>query len=98
MHPGFGFNMAYTVNFEGATADYDFGRGEEALRLFEEGQPAQTVRCEKSDGYRGELGYFLECIGQKTRPKRVTAEDGVLSLRICEAEERSVLSRKVVPL
>ncbi len=98
MHPGFGFSMSYTVNFESATADYDFGRGAEALRLFEQGQAGRTIECEKTDGYRGELAYFLDCVGRKAPPERVTAEDGLLSVRICEAEERSVRSRQRVAL
>ena len=31
MTPGFGFTMSYTVVFERATADYDVGRGADAL-------------------------------------------------------------------
>jgi predicted dehydrogenase len=98
MHAGFGFSMSYNVNFERATADYNMARGDDALRLFEEGQPAETISREKTDGYVGELSYFLDCVQQNREPTVVTAADGVLSVRICEAEERSALSRSPVAL
>ena len=96
MHNGFGFSMSYTVNFERATADFDLARGEEPLRLFEDGKPPQTIACEKTDGYTLELGYFLECVQKRVRPTLVTAEDAMLSVKICEAEERSVYARERV--
>ncbi|EEF58809.1 Gfo/Idh/MocA family protein [Pedosphaera parvula] len=90
MTKGFGFNMAYTVNFERATIDYDMSRGENALRVVEEGQEPRIVKCEGLDGYVGELIYFAKCIENQTPPQMVTAADGVSSVEICEAEEESV--------
>ena len=98
MTPGFGFNMSYTVNFERATADYDSARGTEALRLSEEGQPARVVPCAGADGYVGELKHFVEAIRANRPPSVVTAADGLAAVEICEAEERSVRERQIVPL
>ncbi|SRR6266498_918943 len=98
MTPGFGFHMSYTVNFERATADYDLGRGKEALRLCEEGVPARVIGCEGPDGYVGELKHFVECVRAGLPPTVVTAKDGLLSVEICEAEERSVKERQIVSL
>ncbi len=98
MTEGFGFNMAYTVNFENATADYDLARGPEALKLFERGQPARTITCPGGDGYQGELGYFLNCIREKSPPTLVTAADGLSAVEICTAEEESVRTGAVVLL
>ena len=72
MTPGFGFNMSYTVNFENATADYDLARGAEALRLFEQGQPPRTIKCEGDDGYVAELRHITECI-HSGQPPRIVA-------------------------
>ena len=88
--------MSYTANFERATVDYDGGRGAEALRIFEQDQPGRTITCEPGDGYAGEIGYFTRCILEDRRPNRVTASDGVAAIRICEAEERSILTRNPV--
>lgn len=93
MTAGFGFNMSYTVNFERATADYDIARGpENALKLYAEGREAEVIRCEGGDGYVGELRHFEESIRAGRRPTVVTPEDGMRSLLICEAEERSIRS------
>jgi predicted dehydrogenase len=92
MTEGFGFNMAYTVNFERATADYDIARGTDALKLYEEGKEAQIIRCEGGDGYVGELKHLVEAITSGKAPTVVTAQDGMTAVEICEAEERSIKS------
>ena len=89
MDGAFGFNMSYTVNFETATADFDFARGDEALTLASGGEK-QTITCEGSDGYEGELAYFAACITTGTPPSIVTAAQAAESIRIVEAEVASV--------
>jgi predicted dehydrogenase len=98
MTPGFGFNMSYTVNFERATVDYDLARGADALKVCEAGQAAQVLKLGQPDGYVGELRHFAECIANDTQPSIVTAADGVSSMEICEAEERSVRTRQRIEL
>ena len=90
MSDGFGFNMAYTVIFERATADYDLSRGADALKVFEKGKGARVVPPEAGDGYSGELGYLIDCIEHRRAPQKVTAQDGVSAVEICEAEEESI--------
>ena len=98
MTEGFGFQMSYTAVFEHATADYDIARGADALKLFEKGKEPRALRLNGQDGYFGELNYMLECVRSDTPPSTVTPEDGVSAVEICEAEERSVNSRKIVTL
>jgi predicted dehydrogenase len=98
MSPGFGFNMSYTVNFERATADYDIARGPDALRLSEAGQAARVIAMSSPDGYVGELRYFVDCIQQGRRPAMVTAQDGLGSVEICDAEERSIAEGRKISL
>ncbi len=98
MTPGFGFSMAYTVNFERATADYDITRTEAPLRLFEEGQAPRDVRCGSDDAFFLELKSFLDSIRCGKASSTVTPEDGVVTLEICEAEEESVQSGRPVSL
>jgi predicted dehydrogenase len=93
MAPGSGFHMKLTVNFERATADFDFDR-DPPLAVYAEGKQ-QAVETPKHNGYLGEISYFLECVRTKTKPTRVTAEDALNGLRIIEAEKRSVASGKV---
>jgi predicted dehydrogenase len=98
MDQGHGFNMAYTVNFEKATVDYDLGRGPEALRLCQEGKGEQTIKCEGPDGYAGELRHMIESIQTGRPPSVVTARDGLSAVEICEAEEKSIRTGQVVAL
>jgi predicted dehydrogenase len=98
MPEGFGFKMEYTVNFEKATADYDNGRGADALKLYEDGQKPRVITCASEDGYEKELSYIIQCIQQDTPPNIVTAADGLSAVEICEAEEESIKTGAVVGL
>jgi predicted dehydrogenase len=98
MSPGHGFNMSYTVAFEKATVDYDISRGTEALRLFAEGKEPQTVKCAGVDGYVGELQHMVDSILGRKAPSIVTPADGLSAVEICEAEEKSILSKQEIML
>ena len=98
MTEGFGFNMSYTVNFERATLDFDSSRGADALRLIVRGGPPATLKPDGGDGYIGELKYFLDCIHRGQPPSTVTAADGACAVALCEAEEESIRTGKLVPL
>jgi predicted dehydrogenase len=98
MSKGFGFRMCYTINFENATADYDLARGAEALRLAQEGHPVKVIDCTGPDGYIRELEHFVQAIRSGKPPTVVTCADAVSAVEICEAEEKSVLSRAPVAL
>jgi predicted dehydrogenase len=96
--PGGGFNMAYTVHFENATADYDLSRGAEALKVVERGKKPRIVKCKGPDGYVRELQYMLDCVRCGGRPTVVTGRDALTAVEICEAEERSAKSGRIEAL
>ncbi len=98
MTEGFGFNASFTVSFQNATADFDLGRGVEALRVFEKGAPARVVKPEGDDGYVRELSHMLESVRSGEPPSVVTAEDAVSAVEICEAEEKSIRGARPVQL
>jgi predicted dehydrogenase len=97
MAPGFGFSMAYTVNFERATVDYDMARGPESLKVFEGGQ-ARVVTCPGPDGYVREVEHVLTQIQAGAKATVIAPEEGLHAVQICEAEERSVRSGRVEPV
>jgi len=94
-HP---FTMTFTVNFENATADFDISRGDGMLKLYQDDKPEQIIKLEATDGYMGELSYLIHCINNGTAPTTVTARDGMTAVEICEAEEESVTTGKLVSL
>jgi predicted dehydrogenase len=98
MTDGFGFNMAYTVNFERATADFDLARGAEALRFFAEDASLPVPKAEGEDGYVGELTHLIESIAAGRAPTVVTPQDGLSAVEICEAEEASIRTGQPVAL
>ncbi len=97
MTPGWGFNMSYRCIFERATADYDIGREDEPLRLFEEGGEKQVIECEGVDGYVGEMEHLVECVRLGQAPS-VSAADGLSAVEICTAEEESAKTGQIVPV
>ena len=91
-----GFNMSYTLLCERATIDFDLSRGADALQLSEEGKETKTVKPGEGDGYGAEIAYLLQCVRSGSAPTVVTAQDGLSAVEICEAEEQSVKTAKVV--
>ncbi|MDQ3439174.1 MAG: Gfo/Idh/MocA family oxidoreductase [Planctomycetota bacterium] len=96
MGDGFGFKMQYTVNFENATADFDLAR--EQRLVLSQGGKTEPVACDPGPGYEPELRYFVNCVQKGERPSVVTAEDGVQSLRMIDAERESVRSGRIITL
>jgi predicted dehydrogenase len=93
-----GFDMAYSILCERATLDFDLARGAGALVVTEAGGLPQVVELSGPDGYGAELEYAVRCVATRQRPAVVTAQDGVIALEICEAEEKSLRSGLVVKL
>lgn len=93
-----GFSMAFTVVFERATIDFESARGTDALQLMEEDHPARFIKPEGVDGYVEELRHFLIAIQSNQPPTVVTAADGLSAVEICEAEEKSVQTGRVIEL
>ncbi|MDD5707188.1 MAG: Gfo/Idh/MocA family oxidoreductase [Kiritimatiellae bacterium] len=94
MAPGFGFTMQFTVNFDQATAIFDLA-AKPALSLCRDGQ-REPVAMPDGMGYEHEIAYLLDCIARKTPPSTVTIADGARSVRIVEAEAKSVASGRPV--
>ena len=97
MAPGYLFSMRYTVNFEHATADFELGR-DPALRLTQSGREPEEVQIPEWMGYDAEIGYFLDCLTTGKPPRRVTADDAAESIRLIEAEGRSIAAGMPIEL
>ncbi len=93
-----GFVMSYTLHFERATVDFDSSRGSEAYRLdTENGRPRFALE-HGSDGYVEELKHMVRAIQTGKPPAIVTASDALSSLEICEAEELSIRTGRMINL
>ncbi len=93
---GGGFTMRYAVSFEGASATFDAAR-DEPLMLTRDGK-TEPVACEAADGYELELRDFIDCVKRDRGSDVVTAEQALESMRIADAERRSVETGETVRL
>lgn len=95
MADGFPFTMRGTINFENATAVFDIANP----RLLQVAQAGKLEEIKlEGDGYQAELAYFVGCVAGNKQPQVVTARDAVESIRIVEAEQRSMESGTLVRL
>ncbi len=96
MAAGFPFQMNYCVNFERATAEYRMLR-DVPLVVYKDGKAVETP-LEDATGYVNELAYMVQCIESGEAPSVVTAADAAASIRVVEAEARSVETGEAVTL
>lgn len=97
MMPGYGFQMRFHVVLERATIDFDFSR-KPALRLCPAEGETLTPDCGAGDGYEREIAHFAARLRGETLSAVITPEEALDSLRIVEAEGRSVESGQKVCL
>ncbi|MEM1444541.1 MAG: Gfo/Idh/MocA family oxidoreductase [Planctomycetota bacterium] len=97
MAKGFGFRMEYTVNFAEATAVFDLAQSE-PLTLYRSGAEPETIELPEGMGYEHEIRYFLDCLASGEKPSRITLASAADSIRLIEAEARSVEARQRVSL
>ncbi|MEI6194157.1 MAG: Gfo/Idh/MocA family oxidoreductase [Verrucomicrobiota bacterium] len=93
-----GFNMGFTLLCERAALDFDLSRGGGALRVDAAGKKSRTIKLAGGDGYDAEVRYFVDCVARGQRPEIVTARDALTALQICEAEEKSVRTGRLVKI
>ncbi|MFN0058734.1 MAG: Gfo/Idh/MocA family protein [Planctomycetota bacterium] len=84
----FKFRMKFTVVFEDAAADYEFGRDPE-LSLTRAGE-TQAIALDSHNGYDGEVRHLLAAIRDGQRALDATLEEAVLVTRVIEAERESL--------
>ncbi|MFA9479805.1 Gfo/Idh/MocA family protein [Phycisphaerales bacterium AB-hyl4] len=93
---GFGFSMQFTVNFEKATVVFDIGASDPVT--LHKGGKSEPVKVAAGMGYEHEIAYLLDCIENNRKPERVTVADAAESLKIVEAERKSIATGQVTPI
>lgn len=97
MAKGFGFHMQYTLNFERATADFNLDN-KEVFKVTEAGKAPVAIALEPGMGYDHEIAYFVNCIKTGQKPTVITPEQAANSVKIVEAEVKSVQTGKPVKI
>ncbi len=96
MADGFPFTMQFTVNCERASIVFDIA-ADSALKVYREGR-TEVIPLAEGMGYTHEINYFLNCIKRGMPPQIVTIEDAARSVRIVEAEAKSIRTSNTVLL
>lgn len=84
---GFPFRARLTATFADATADFELGRSPELL-VYRSGE-ARAVNAGSESDHEREIGHFIRCVRDGMAPQ-VGVRDALASLRVVEAERRSV--------
>ena len=98
------FAMSYLVHFERASVEYNSGNSDAPLMLYRKAhgkrKPTEpkVVKCTGNDGYKGEMAYLVKCIQKKHTPRVVSAAEAAESIRIVEAEVKSVETGRIIRL
>ena len=87
--------IAEMLRVEKATVEYRCDRPEAPLMIYRNGK-GRGVKVKAGDGYQHEMAYLAKCIRTVTPPEVVTAAQAADSIRLVEAEEKSVLTGKRV--
>jgi len=94
-HGTFPFNMAFRIRCEKATIQYDMGSGQ-PMTVYTASGKEITPKVPAGSGWERELGYFIKCIEKKTRPTVVTAKSSLESVKLVEAELKSIKTARAV--
>jgi len=92
MSPTFGFEMSFNIVLEKATLVYDCTRSP-AFRVCPGEGEAFTPQVAAGDGYSREIEHFVKTVRGESVPKVLTLEQSRDSVRIVEAEKKSISSR-----
>ena len=85
--------MGYTAVFERGTLDFDIHRPQPVMLYTDEA--AQEVKVATTDGWFEEIKYMVDCVAEGKKPKLNAIASTEISMKIVQAEARSIKSGKV---
>ncbi|MCU0962510.1 MAG: Gfo/Idh/MocA family oxidoreductase [Pirellulaceae bacterium] len=92
-HKTWPFYMGYTAVFERATLDFDINRPQPVMLYTDEA--ATAIDVAPTDGWFEEIKYMVQCVTQGEPPALNTIASARVTMKIVQAEERSIRSGKV---
>lgn len=92
----FPFNMEFCIRTEKATFLFDMASGK-PMTIYT-GNKEITPKVPAGTGWSRELAYFIKCIETKKKPTVVTAKSSLESVKLIEAELKSIESGKAVAM
>lgn len=92
-HKTWPFYMGYTAVFTHGTLDFDINRPQPLMLYTDES--ATPLEVAATDGWFEEIKYMVECVAAGVPPTLNTIDSAEITMRIVQAEERSINSGKV---
>jgi len=92
-HKTWPFYMGYTAVFERGTLDFDIQRPQPVMLYADDA--AQEIKVAATDGWFEEIKYMVNCVARGEKPALNTIASTDISMRIVQAEVRSIKSGKV---
>ncbi len=93
-HAPFPFNMEFCIRTDKATFHYDMTSGK-PFTVYTEGKEI-VPELPAGSGWSTELEYFVNCIETKKKPKIITAASSLESVKMVEAELKSIEKGKII--
>ena len=95
MTTGFGFEMSFNLMLEKATISYDLTR-KPMFRVCPAGGEAFTPEVVRGDGYLREIEHFAKTVRGQPVDEVLTLEQSRNSVRVVEAEKKSISRREKI--
>jgi predicted dehydrogenase len=92
-HKTWPFYMGYTAVFERGTLDFDIQRPQGVMLYTDDA--AEEIKVATTDGWFEEIKYMVDCVAQGEKPTLNTIASTEISMRMVQAEARSIKSGKV---
>ena len=92
-HKTWPFYMGYTAVFERGTLDFDFLRPQQVMLYTDDS--AEEIKVSATDGWFEEIKYMVRCVAKGEKPERNMIASTEISMKIVQAEARSVASGQV---
>ena len=92
-HKTWPFYMGYTAVFERGTLDFDMPRAQPVMLYTDDS--AQDIKVAATDGWFEEIKYMVQCVEKGEKPTLNPIASTEITMKIVQAEERSVKSKMV---
>ena len=93
---GFKFEMRYLAAFERGCLAFSSSKSPSLLEITESSEIHPELK--QTNGYREEISYFVKCIENNEMPAVAMPESSAFSIKLIEAELKSINSGKAVAL
>lgn len=94
-HKGFKFEMSFVIRFEKATLSYNIN-SKPTLVLYEINRKEYFSKLKKTDGWEGEIRYFVDCVKNDKQIEKATPIESMNAVKVVMDEKKSLLQERFI--